>query len=281
MTHSNGTSTRPCVVVGVDGSAAASDAVRWAAADAALRGLPLRLVAVARWPARRRAPSADRLFDGCAAEQLAAAAALVRSVAPTVPVTRAAGRGPAAAVLSAAGRDAELVVLGSRGRGPVTGALLGSVGRTLAETGPCPVVVVHERGWWEALRADGDPVVVGVGHLAGAAQAVRFAFDEAERRAAALHVVRVVRTARPDDRAALDGLLADETRRRPSVDVVPRVVEGDPVDVLTRLSATAQLVVLGTRVRRRPWSPRGHVHRALLRHARCPTVVVRSRDGRA
>jgi len=40
----------PVIVVGVDGSAASRDAVRWAAEQARLTGAELRAVATWRWP---------------------------------------------------------------------------------------------------------------------------------------------------------------------------------------------------------------------------------------
>ena len=53
---------------------------------------------------------------------------------------------------------AGLLVVGTHGRGPIAGAMLGSVSRTLARRGPCPVLLVPE----DAVLEDGGAVVCGV-----------------------------------------------------------------------------------------------------------------------
>lgn len=258
------------LVVGVDGSRSATEAVRWAAAEARLRGLTVSLVAVPRWPARRHEPAPGTLLDGSAPVYLAAAAAVAGEVAPGIVVTRTVAHGRVAGVLREAGWEASMLVLGSHRRGPVTGTLLGSVGMTVMAGARCPVVVVAEPDPWTAPAAPGDPVVVGVG--AGAAAAARFAFDEAQRRGAPVHAVHATRAVHPGTRAAVDRLLEECRRLHPTVEVVARVLRESPAAALTRLSATAQLVVVGARPGARP--PGGSVHRAVVRHGRCPVVVV-------
>lgn len=261
------------VVVGVDGSPSATDAARWAAHAAALRGLPVRLVAVIRPPSHDPRRTGRVRVDGRAAQRLAAAAAEVAATAPGVETSRVIARGSIVTVLGLLARDAELVVVGSRGRGPVTGALLGSVGVAVAESAACPVVVVHERCGWGLDPDDSAPVVVGVRTPADAA-VVRFAVGEAERRGVALHAVHAIGPGAAGLPEAVDRLVRDIGGRHPTVEVVTRVVRERPAAVLTRLSATAQLVVTGARARRGLTGRRGVVHRALLRHGRCPVAVV-------
>ena len=270
--HRDG-SRRGSVVVGVDGSPSATDAARWAARAAALRGLPVRLVAVIRPPSHDPRRTGRVRVDGRAAQRLAAAAAEVAATAPGVETSRVIARGSIVTVLRLLARDAELVVVGSRGRGPVTGALLGSVGVAVAESAACPVVVVHERGGWGLDPDDSAPVVVGVRTPADAA-VVRFAVEEAERRGVALHAVHATGPGAARLPEAVERLVRDVGSRHPTVEVVTRVVRDRPAAALTRLSATAQLVVTGARARSGLAGRRGVVHRALLRHGRCPVAVV-------
>jgi nucleotide-binding universal stress UspA family protein len=118
------------IVVGVDGSAAAGSALRWALAHAA--GEP-----VEAWHAWHPgsdpdsgAPPDERALEATARATLDAAVAGAGVRAVLV-------RAIAASALIDAGRDAELVAVG----GPV-----GSVGRYVVEHAPCPVVVVPA-GW--------------------------------------------------------------------------------------------------------------------------------------
>jgi nucleotide-binding universal stress UspA family protein len=69
------------------------------------------------------------------------------AVEPQIPSARAERRierGDAVERLSAIASElrASLLVVGSRGRGPLSGAVLGSVSAELARRGPCPVVIV-------------------------------------------------------------------------------------------------------------------------------------------
>ena len=53
------------------------------------------------------------------------------------------GEGSAAQLLLDAAKGASLVVVGSRGHGGLAGTLLGSVGQTLAQHAPCPVLIIR------------------------------------------------------------------------------------------------------------------------------------------
>jgi len=51
--------------------------------------------------------------------------------------------GGPAAVLRAAAEDADLLVVGNQGRGNLASALLGSTSAEVADSAPCPVVIVR------------------------------------------------------------------------------------------------------------------------------------------
>jgi nucleotide-binding universal stress UspA family protein len=142
------------IVVGVDASAAAKAALRWAVDEGRLRQAAV--VAVHAWevPALALAPvdvvPAPPPIDlvsltkelGEAAEQLVRhVVEEVAGDAAGVEVRPVATEGPAPTVLVEAARGADLVVVGSRGRGGFVGLLLGSVSDQVAHHAPCPVVI--------------------------------------------------------------------------------------------------------------------------------------------
>jgi nucleotide-binding universal stress UspA family protein len=135
------------VVVGADGSATSDDAVGFAFAAAAARGVPL--VAVRTWMdmtvanAWQLGLAVDwepiqaaelRLLDQQLAEH--------QSRYPDVSVRREVARDRPAHTLLDQARNAGLVVVGSRGRGGFRGLLLGSTGQALIHHAACPVAVV-------------------------------------------------------------------------------------------------------------------------------------------
>jgi nucleotide-binding universal stress UspA family protein len=146
------------IVVGVDGSAASLEALRWAADEARLRGA--RLVALHAWVFVPAAPIGDPgmiaipagdLAGQLEAETEAARAELADSIArvlgpePDVEVEARLTENDAAEALVAESESADLVVVGSHGRSGLRAAILGSVSRTVVDHAHCPVVVVRSR----------------------------------------------------------------------------------------------------------------------------------------
>jgi nucleotide-binding universal stress UspA family protein len=143
------------IVVGVDGSAASLDALRWAAEEARIRGA--RLVALHAWAFVPAAPIGDPgmiaipagdLAGQLQAETEAARAELDESIAaalgpdPDVDVEPKLVDSDAGDALVAESEGADLVVVGSHGRSGLRAALLGSVSRHVVDHARCPVVVV-------------------------------------------------------------------------------------------------------------------------------------------
>lgn len=143
------------IVVGVDGSEASHEALRWAAEEARFRDA--RVVAVHVWafvpptpigdPGMLPMPSAD--YPGqLDAEREAALAELEEALAAVFPggapveVESRLAEGDAAEVLVEEAAKAELLVVGSRGRSGIASVLLGSVSRHVVSHASCPVVVV-------------------------------------------------------------------------------------------------------------------------------------------
>jgi len=139
------------IVVGVDGSASADEALRFAALEAKLRGARLRMVTVwhlsvavygAMGPAvvdsgERYEEEANRvLYD--ASERLA-------EELVGIEVERVVREGRAASSLVYEAHEASLLVVGSRGHGAFVGVLIGSVSKECANHSSCPVVIVRAR----------------------------------------------------------------------------------------------------------------------------------------
>ena len=143
------------VVVGVDGSAHAFEAMRFALSEAQRRGVGVIVVAAYHIPSSAIAfnPSAILADAGSmlhdAADETAreiidrARRAAGPEEGADVPVELRVVDGPAAEAIQSAAEGAGLVVVGSRGRGEVRGMLLGSVSHAVLTRAPWPVVVVH------------------------------------------------------------------------------------------------------------------------------------------
>ena len=132
------------VVVGVDGSAGAQGALRWAAEEARIRTARLRVVHAWSYldqPSGGFDPGygeedAHRLVDQ-SIDRLGDATDGIDI--ERVPVCDLPARG-----LLDAADGADLLVVGARGVGGFGGLLLGSVSQQVAHHAPCPVVIVPD-----------------------------------------------------------------------------------------------------------------------------------------
>jgi nucleotide-binding universal stress UspA family protein len=133
------------IVVGVDGSPASDEALRWAMTEA--RQWDATVVAVHAWDVPYTAyatPVAvdERCIEGAARQVLTEA--LARTVvAPAFALDERLVRGAPENVLAAAAADADMLVVGSTHHGALGRLLLGSVSRAVSDRVACPVVVVH------------------------------------------------------------------------------------------------------------------------------------------
>jgi len=138
--------SRPTVVVGVDGSDSSRQALRWGLQQAALTGGALRVVTCWDYPVSYGwtppnlsdfdpEPDVRRVLDDLVADEVPAGS--------PVEVERVVLRGHPAQCLVDEAAGAALLVVGTRGHGGFTGLLLGSVGEYCVTHAPCPVVVVR------------------------------------------------------------------------------------------------------------------------------------------
>jgi nucleotide-binding universal stress UspA family protein len=284
------------IVIGVDGSETALQAVRWAAAEATQRRSPLRLVSAYAVPVGRLVGDPGlgvnyhTVVRDSAARHLAAAATAATMVAPDLAVEQVLVEGFPTPALQAESVDAALVVLGDRGLGGFTGLLLGSVAVALAAHAACPVVVVRGPEF-DTSAPRVEPVVVGVDGSPASEAAVAFAFGAAALRAVPLVAVHAwydlladpvmaplldVDALEADEREVLAERLTAWSRKYPDVDMRRLVVRDRAARALVQESASAQLVVVGSRGRGGLTGMLlGSVSHALLHHAYCPVAVVR------
>lgn len=219
------------VVVGLSRTTTSGSAVRWAGAEAAVRGASLTLV---------------HAWD----DPLDVSVDLDAGSVPDVPgpVTSRAVSGPAAEVLL--GLQPDLLVLGGRG-----GARrLTGVTRACLHRAACPVVVVPDTVHRPTRR-----VVVGVNGSLASAAALAWAAREARLQGATLVVLYAwqVHPTTPGQVLRPSGAVAGQQSaaaarlrgwvqaQRATVEVELLAIHGGPLDGLLHLSVNADLLVLG------------------------------------
>jgi nucleotide-binding universal stress UspA family protein len=266
------------IIAGVDGSDESRAAADWAAREALLRGLSLRVVHVS---PSGRPEAADQRPDRpeSAADRTVAELAERHRVLAARGMTLRGAPGPG---LRAMAEHAELLVLGLRGEGGHAGVALGSTASALAADCARPVVLVPSAFAGRRPSGRGDGVVLGTDARAPADGPTGFAFEAALLHGVRLHAVHCwTLPAQPsrspfpvleEDRAiweddevqALSDALRPWRGKYPEVEVLEDVRLLAPAEALARTSGNAELVVAG----------QGATALALLQHAQCPVAVV-------
>ncbi|MFC5994478.1 universal stress protein [Pseudonocardia hispaniensis] len=295
MSSDNRATQRPApVVVGVDDEATTGDAVAWAAAEAAARQCPLRLVHALRWtviagPFGLALPPENLFMTQEAAQLLLdAAVARARDVASDLGVSTWLRPWPLSRTLVEESRHAQLLVLGGH---PVRdgGRPARSATARIAATAFCPVAIV--RAFDGVPHARSAPrVVVGVGGTPSDADALRFAFRAAAQRGIPLLAVHArTPTGSPDlptsrgfwaaaeatTQRNLENALTPWRDKFADVPVIARTSYADPAHALVEASRGAALTVIGIRSRSHLLTTIGPVGRTVLRDAHGPIAVVR------
>ena len=300
----DGPTTTRWVIVGVDGTDSSRYALEWAAQQAVLRGLGVRIVAAAGaltstgafgTHTRPDVPP-DEADTGGAERLLSYDADRISRLFPELRVqTRLSYARPVDALLAeATAQGAVAVVVGSRGLRGIVAAFVGSVGIELAARSPVPVVVLpHEHATAHGVRSR---VVVGIDGSEPSRRAVDFAFTQAAFADTELVAVSAWQplvafaaatgpippelfddaTAAEAARQSLDEELAPARLRHPQVTVSTRVVRAHPVVALLEEATPADLIVVGSRGRGGfRGLLLGSVSHSVLHGARGPVAILR------
>ncbi len=279
------------ITVGYDGSPSSSEAVAWAAGEAAARGSRLRIVTCYAIPVMGDAaywPTGDvyaLLLDG-AEKSVSAMRAIVAEQHPGLEIVTDASAGPATSVLLHDVEPEDLVVVGASSHEGASAFWLGSTPRQVVRQSPCPVVVV--RG--AASRGRPDRVVVAVDGSPSSDLALRWAADEADLHGVQLVVLHAweypylpvdAGSAQGHDITKIDAAClldraTEAARERCAADVIDVLVEDTPVSALLETVRDGDLVVVGSRGRGAVRAGLfGSTVNSVLEQSAVPVVVVR------
>ncbi|MCZ4517934.1 universal stress protein [Rhodococcus ruber] len=268
------------VVVGIDGSTAALDAVRFAVREARGRGTSVRLVHVIQPHLQRETVYGAPDVDGDYARIVLDRAAIVAKTSdPTVIVEAIVLQGRPETVMLSEAASACLTVLGTTTENHLAAWVLGSVVHTVVECSARPVAIVRT---FDSERAGAVVAALGDVEVSATDVVVAQAFQEAAMRGASVLAVHaeaitsilVSAISGPLDHlhpeSAMDVRLEPFGADYPSVRVASVYAEADSGSELIAVSDTAQLLVLGHERDRVP----GSTLTTVLRHAECPVLVV-------
>lgn len=275
------------VIVGVDESEGAAQALRWAVDEAARRGWPV--TAVLAWGyldqhwgggEMRFEPS----YDEADARRALAKIVSERLGDPAGVELLAVCDLPARALLEASA-GSELVVVGARGLGGFRGLMLGSVSQHVLHHATVPVAVVRSAPERPGQR---ERIVAPVDGSETAKRALRWALDEARVRQAEVVVVHawhpvylaLAPTTASDLYEEESRLVLDKALDGVDLSGLPVPVErvsvgGSPGSVILEEAEGGDLVVMGSRGRGGfKGLLLGSVASHVSRHAACPVVVI-------
>jgi len=277
---------RRVIIVGLDDSADAEAAARWAVQEAELRKVDLLLVhayEVPMLPPRGKATAQRRGREGRQAllDKITGTLALP----PQMHLDQLVAVDTAESLLARHSERAELTVLGHDHPALAGHMPFGRTASAVASMSRRPVVAVP-RGWMP-WASDLRPVAVAIDGRHASSSTLRYAFTEASMRGVPILVVHSAPLAElssgeQDTSLNVAEILAGWKADYPDIEVDALLLAGSPRDTVAAVSADVQLLVVGTPHRGREWSRWiRSVARAVLDQAGCPVAVVPQRFPRA
>jgi nucleotide-binding universal stress UspA family protein len=281
------------IIVGVDESAGAAEALRWAAHEGDLHGWPVTAVLCWGYVDQHHGTTPHPFEPGyTVSDATAALHTIVGQVlgegAATVECRTV--NDVAARALLEASADARLLVLGARGLGSFRGLMLGSVSQQCLHQATIPVAIV--RAGATGPRYGRSWIVVGVDGSDTSQRALDWALEEARVLDACIDVVHawhlpahavptVANAYAPFDEEARH-IVEQALARADTTGVLsvrPVVRQGSGGEVLVRLAEGADLVVVGSRgLGGVKGLLLGSVSHQVTHHAPCPVVVIPHTD---
>lgn len=300
---------RGTITVGVDGSAASTDALEWAADQAVIEHRPLLIVHAlgpVGTPWQDQAGGDNRighmgqpLDHTAAALVLDAATESAQRRAPAVEIHQLLRVSDPRDVLRDLSRHSAMLVVGSHGRGPLRSLLLGSVGAAVVRHARCPVAVIRSQPSTPA----GKGVLVGLETSSSSSDLLEFAYRRASERRLPLTILHAsLRTRRgavagtpatggtvahsglitgletDEERLLVAEAIAGMTEKFPDVTARLEMVHGLPGETLLQASDGMDLVVVGSTGGGAASDVLfGSIAAFMVEHATCPVAVVPTR----
>jgi nucleotide-binding universal stress UspA family protein len=271
--------SRRVIIVGVDDSAEAEAAARWAVREAELRKTDVLLVHAydvpILGPKRRAAAIAHGRQDR---QALLDKVTTILTVPASMHIDQLIEIDSPGFLLARLSENPELTVLGQDhpaldGRMP-----FGHVVSTVASMSRHPVVAVP-RGWMQR-RDERRPIAVAIDGRRASSSTLGYAFTEASLRQASVLVVHSASLAElasgeQNSRLNLAEILAGWKTDYPDINVDTLLLSGPPRDTVATVSADAQQLVVGVPYRGREWTRWiRSVARSVLEQSACPVAVI-------
>jgi nucleotide-binding universal stress UspA family protein len=267
------------IIVGVDDSAEAEAAARWAVREAELRQDDVLLVHAYEMPLLPARGIEAAIAQGRQERQaLLDKVAGTLAVPPRMHLDRLVEADSPGSLLPRLSEKAELTVLGQDHRALSGRMPLGHTASTVASMSRHPVVAVP-RGWGTPA-VDRRPVAVAIDGHHPSSSTLDFAFNEASLRQVPVLVVHStplsdLTSDEQNTRLNLAEILASWKADYPDTDVETFLLAGPPRDTVASVSADAQLLVVGAPYRGREFTRWiRSVARAVLDRATCPVAVI-------
>ncbi|QII08361.1 universal stress protein [Rhodococcoides fascians A25f] len=291
---SNSTARTLPILVGIDGSAEAEAAARWAATYADKVHATVRLVhavPVGDWYGSAQfvdGGALERDLRAMGRKQLVRAEGAIHDVAPTVTVETVDVDGSIASYVADVGAD--MVVLGSRKSNVIRDLTLGSNTLRVVTHAHCPVLLLRS----ETERAEaGRPIVVGIDGSEQSDRALGTALEMADNMGVPVVAVNYWGFAaqagigtgagyidweavREHEKRWLEMHVEKMHEKYPEVKLTTVSAQSSPTRGLRALSASASMIVVGCRGRGAlRGAVLGSVSQNLVHHADCSVLVVR------